>query len=1113
MKCRHLLPLLFLCCVFDSNKVTAQLVFDNAFLQGKWLQCAIAPNGSWGNTVTVPTGYYTRLGASTFYTDPMTGTTATGDGMDFSFDQGYDGFTVGAIPWNGSYFLPGTPFNGWSIQIDDTMSSAFYSSSGFDTTLGGIFGGTVDEFHGPSCWSPNSASTGVWHGTVGLHRAGLRNALQVTQANEIDNLASWVNVTTKFVNTTDSVLKGVYYMATADPDNNEPLSSEFRTDNHIAYQGGPLDRHEVWGRALVDKKAFSGLATQDCRAKALIYQGWPPAMVTGNDLDKVYAGSGITTIGTMGSCYYTLGATTFSQDIAYGLVFNIGNIAPHDSAYITYAWIFSDTDAVDKLYNLTPQFSTLGKVYSPGQPDSVFGCVLSGCNTSGTTFDADILNGQYRDWSLTKWTWSPALGLSSTVGVHNTIDVSAIPGRIVYTITGTPQAAPATCRAPNKPITFTLYVQSCFTATCDTPCENDTLHLVGHGDSTGATYMWYGPGGYTSTGQFAFVDSASAADTGQYILVKTVGSFSDTAKTHALIRFLPRVTATSDTPCSQTTLHLKATYTTPVDSVLWTGPNAYTETIQNPTRASIPTTDSGWYRVVTSWQGCTDTDYARVMIDSTPEAPKGFSNSSGLPGESSICEGDTLLLYATDITPGVIFLWSGPGLFTATGANQVIAPAPTSSAGVYTITATFGKTCVATGTTNVKINPTPPLAATSNSPVCSGGVHQLNLQATSAPGATFSWTGPHTFSSNDQNPVRLPVLMDYAGIYEVTAFLNGCYATRLDTVVVNETPLAPWTKWLTFCQYYKPDPLQAMGSNILWYTENVDTMIGSKVPPIPNTDVVGETFFYATQTVKNCISALDSMKITVYPKPVVTVTPDAVAVCPHDTAVLKAVDTDPLAYYHWYPSTYLNDTSSATVVIHPETNIHYTLVASNMFGCTDTGKVAVIVKSGATLEIGDTATIYPGEKFQLSPETNCSSFTWFPSTGLDNAYISNPVASPQVSTRYIVRGINNSGCKAVDSIDIHVSKGSLLAMPNAFAPGTGPNNKFKVIIRGIATIKSFTIFDRWGAKVFETADINEGWDGTYKGVPQPFGVYIYTIDAVTSAGEPFVKQGNVTLIR
>jgi len=88
-----------------------------------------------------------------------------------------------------------------------------------------------------------------------------------------------------------------------------------------------------------------------------------------------------------------------------------------------------------------------------------------------------------------------------------------------------------------------------------------------------------------------------------------------------------------------------------------------------------------------------------------------------------------------------------------------------------------------------------------------------------------------------------------------------------------------------------------------------------------------------------------------------------------------------------------------------------------------------------------------------------------------------------------------------------------LAIPNAFAPGSGPNNIFRIMKRGEASLRSFRIYDRWGVVVFETTNIDAGWDGTYKGIPQPMGVYVYDVDAVTGAGTTFDRKGNLTLLR
>src|SRR5699024_5059060 len=106
-----------------------------------------------------------------------------------------------------------------------------------------------------------------------------------------------------------------------------------------------------------------------------------------------------------------------------------------------------------------------------------------------------------------------------------------------------------------------------------------------------------------------------------------------------------------------------------------------------------------------------------------------------------------------------------------------------------------------------------------------------------------------------------------------------------------------------------------------------------------------------------------------------------------------------------------------------------------------------------------------------------------------------------------------AGCKAMDSIYILVHEESALNMPNAFTPGVAPNPEFKVSHMGIASLKSFRIYNRWGTKVFETSDINKGWNGQFNGEPQPMGVYIYTVEALSNKGTALSRTGNVTLLR
>ena len=149
----------------------------------------------------------------------------------------------------------------------------------------------------------------------------------------------------------------------------------------------------------------------------------------------------------------------------------------------------------------------------------------------------------------------------------------------------------------------------------------------------------------------------------------------------------------------------------------------------------------------------------------------------------------------------------------------------------------------------------------------------------------------------------------------------------------------------------------------------------------------------------------------------------------------------------------------------------------------------------------------------MTPATNCTSFSWFPTEGLSWSNQPNPVATPTSNTNYIVYGATEYGCTAVDSVYIIVSPESVINFPNAFTPGTGPNNILYILKEGIASVNHYTIFDRWGKKVFNTNNIDEGWDGRFHGEPQPIGVYVYDIEVVTYSGKVVKKAGNITLLR
>jgi len=100
-----------------------------------------------------------------------------------------------------------------------------------------------------------------------------------------------------------------------------------------------------------------------------------------------------------------------------------------------------------------------------------------------------------------------------------------------------------------------------------------------------------------------------------------------------------------------------------------------------------------------------------------------------------------------------------------------------------------------------------------------------------------------------------------------------------------------------------------------------------------------------------------------------------------------------------------------------------------------------------------------------------------------------------------------------DSLTNAAYKDRCVFVPNAFSPNGDEQNDI-LYVKGLC-IKTmdFVIFDRWGNKVFESENINTGWDGTYKGKPMNSGNFVYYITGTLYDGTTFKKQGSIALIR
>ncbi|MES2512506.1 MAG: PKD domain-containing protein [Bacteroidota bacterium] len=120
---------------------------------------------------------------------------------------------------------------------------------------------------------------------------------------------------------------------------------------------------------------------------------------------------------------------------------------------------------------------------------------------------------------------------------------------------------------------------------------------------------------------------------------------------------------------------------------------------------------------------------------------------------------------------------------------------------------------------------------------------------------------------------------------------------------------------------------------------------------------------------------------------------------------------------------------------------------------------------------------------------------------------------------YQVQLIVSTVYNCIDSITmpVKVNEISTIYIPNAFTPDGNSLNDF-FTPKGIDLVDyKMQIFDRWGEKIFESPDLNMGWDGTHRGILCKQDVYIYKIEFREKNGatrlQDKMRFGHVTLLK
>jgi gliding motility-associated-like protein len=175
----------------------------------------------------------------------------------------------------------------------------------------------------------------------------------------------------------------------------------------------------------------------------------------------------------------------------------------------------------------------------------------------------------------------------------------------------------------------------------------------------------------------------------------------------------------------------------------------------------------------------------------------------------------------------------------------------------------------------------------------------------------------------------------------------------------------------------------------------------------------------------------------------------------------------------------------------------------------------------ATIVVPDEAVYF----FNLS--ANANSYWWDFGDGATST-VTSPVHYYSDTGRFDVTLIANNAYNCPDTFQVTsavIARGAGdLQFPNAFTPtSNGPTNGvydiqsfdndfFFPIHEGVAEYQ-LRIYNRWGELVFESSDVNIGWDGYYRGQPAKQDVYVWKAQAVFTNGDKVSQAGDVTLLR
>ena len=265
------------------------------------------------------------------------------------------------------------------------------------------------------------------------------------------------------------------------------------------------------------------------------------------------------------------------------------------------------------------------------------------------------------------------------------------------------------------------------------------------------------------------------------------------------------------------------------------------------------------------------------------------------------------------------------------------------------------------------------------------------------------------------------------------------------------------------------------GITIIWY----DSLVGGNIIGTGASFTTPALYATTNYYVGFCPGSFRTLVVAVVNNPTADAGTNA-QICSGGSVTLNASGG---VSYQWSPSNGLSNTNISNPVASPTITTTYYVTSTNLFGCTAVDSVLISLGSAAA-NAGNDTSICPGGNVQLQASGGVT-YSWSPTTSLSNANIFNPVASPSITTSYIVTVSDGSVCSNVDTVIVTV-----LPSVNANA-GTDdticPGNSIQLNASG------GTVYNWSPATDLDDANI-------YNPLSTPFGTITYTVSVSDANG-------------